>query len=218
MPVLDGISAAEQIVAARIAPVVVLTAFSQRDLVARAREAGAMAYLVKPFQKKDLVPTVEMALARFAETVALEAEVADLSGRLEARTLVDRAKARLQAEHGLTEAEAFRFVQRASMDTRRSMRAVALDVLDGELLPGAGPPTGRRGTLAVRAAWPRARVAPSAQGRGQCVSGRPDLGTPWTRSGHDTARAVAPCARMPIPSGSLRRPLVAARRHHPRRR
>ena len=135
MPVLDGISAAEQIVAARIAPVVVVTAFSQRDLVARAREAGAMAYLVKPFQKTDLVPAVEMALARFAETVALEAEVADLSGRLEARTLVDRAKARLQAEHGLTEAEAFRFVQRASMDSRRSMRAVANEVIDGALRP-----------------------------------------------------------------------------------
>ncbi len=139
MPVLDGISAAEQIVAARIAPVVVLTAFSQRDLVARAREAGAMAYLVKPFQKKDLVPAVEMALARFAETVALEAEVADLSGRLEARTAVDRAKARLQADHGMTEAEAFRFVQRSSMDTRRSMRAVAEEVLAGRLLPGADP-------------------------------------------------------------------------------
>ncbi len=137
MPVMDGITAAEQIVSARIAPVVVLTAFSQRDLVARAREAGAMAYLVKPFQKKDLLPTVEMAMARFAETVALESEVADLTGRLEARTLVDRAKARLQAEHGLSEAEAFRFVQRASMDTRRSMRAVALEVLDGTLVPSS---------------------------------------------------------------------------------
>ncbi|MCW2778519.1 MAG: response regulator receiver and domain protein [Frankiales bacterium] len=142
MPELDGISAAEQIVAARIAPVVVLTAFSQRDLVARAREAGAMAYLVKPFQKKDLVPTIEMALARFAETVALEDEVADLTGRLEARTLVDRAKARLQGDHGLTEAEAFRFVQRASMDGRRSMRAVAEDVLAGTLLPAAPEPAG----------------------------------------------------------------------------
>ncbi|MDP9436674.1 MAG: response regulator [Actinomycetota bacterium] len=135
MPVLDGISAAEQIVLARIAPVVLLTAFSQRDLVERAREAGVMAYLVKPFQKKDLLPAVEMAMARFAETVALEREVADLAGRLEARTLVDRAKARLQNEHGLSEAEAFRFVQRASMDSRRSVRAVALDVLDGTLLP-----------------------------------------------------------------------------------
>ncbi len=137
MPELDGIAAAEQIVAARIAPVVVLTAFSQRDLVARAREAGAMAYLVKPFQKKDLLPTVEMALARFAETVALESEVAGLSARLEARTLVDRAKARLQSEHGLSEAEAFRFVQRSSMDSRRTMRSVAQDVLDGSLRPDA---------------------------------------------------------------------------------
>jgi response regulator NasT len=135
MPVLDGISAAEQIVTAGIAPVVVLTAFSQRDLVARAREAGAMAYLVKPFQKKDLLPAVEMAMARFADASALQAEVADLADRLEARTLLDRAKARLQSEHGLSEAEAFRFVQRASMDSRRSMRAVSLEVLDGTLLP-----------------------------------------------------------------------------------
>ena len=130
MPVLDGLSAAEQVVAARIAPVVILTAFSQRDLVERAREAGVMAYLVKPFSKSDLVPAIEMATSRFAEVVALEQEVADLSGRLEARKLVDRAKAALQAQ-GLTEAEAFRFVQRRSMDERRSMRAVAQDVLDG---------------------------------------------------------------------------------------
>ncbi|MDX6266406.1 MAG: two-component system, response regulator PdtaR, partial [Frankiales bacterium] len=89
MPVLDGLSAAEQIVAARLAPVIILTAFSQRDLVERAREAGAMAYLVKPFQKKDLVPTIEMAVSRFQELVALEGEVSDLNGRLEARKLVD---------------------------------------------------------------------------------------------------------------------------------
>jgi AmiR/NasT family two-component response regulator len=131
MPVLDGISAAEQVVSARIAPVVILTAFSQRDLVERAREAGAMAYLVKPFQKKDLLPTIEMAVSRFAEIVALEGEVADLSGRLEARKLVDRAKGVLQTEHGLTEPEAFRWIQRASMDQRRSMRTVAQDVVDG---------------------------------------------------------------------------------------
>ncbi len=137
MPVLDGISAAEQIVTARLAPVVVLTAFSQRDLVERAREAGAMAYLVKPFQKQDLLPAIEMAIARFSELLALEGEVASLTGRLQARTLVDRAKAVLQNEHGLSEAEAFRFVQRASMDSRRSMRAVADDVLEGVLLPPA---------------------------------------------------------------------------------
>jgi response regulator NasT len=135
MPVLDGISAAEQVVKARIAPVVILTAFSQRDLVERAREAGAMAYLVKPFQKKDLLPTIEMAVSRFAEIIALEGEVADLHGRLEARKLVDRAKGVLQTEHGLTEPEAFRWIQRASMDQRRSMRTVAQDVVDGVAVP-----------------------------------------------------------------------------------
>ena len=135
MPALDGISAAEQIVGARVAPVVILTAFSQRDLVERAREAGVMAYLVKPFEKKDVVPAVEMAVSRFTEIVALEDEVADLQGRLEARKLVDRAKGILQSEHGLTEPEAFRWVQRASMDARRSMRDVAQDVVDGALRP-----------------------------------------------------------------------------------
>ena len=129
MPVLDGLSAAEQIVGARIAPVVILTAFSQRDLVARAREAGVMAYLVKPFQRKDLLPAIEMAVSRFAELVALEKEVGDLAGRLEARKLVDRAKAVLQTA-GMTEPEAFRHIQRRSMDERRSMRAVAQEVLD----------------------------------------------------------------------------------------
>ncbi len=130
MPVLDGLSAAEQIVEARIAPVVILTAFSQRDLVERAREAGVMAYLVKPFQRKDLLPAIEMAVSRFAELVALEKEVGDLSGRLEARKLVDRAKGRLQTEQGMTEPEAFRHLQRRSMDERRSMRSVAQEVLD----------------------------------------------------------------------------------------
>ena len=131
MPRLDGITAAQRIAEQRIAPVVILTAFSQRDLVERAREAGVMAYLVKPFQKKDLLPAIEMAASRFAELVTLEREVGDLTGRLEARKLVDRAKGVLQTEHGLSEPEAFRFLQRRSMDTRRSMRAVAQDVLDG---------------------------------------------------------------------------------------
>ena len=139
MPVLDGISAAQQIVEARLAAVVVLTAFSQRDLVERAREAGAMAYLVKPFQKKDLVPAMEMAASRFAEVLALEAEVADLTGRLEVRKLVDRAKGQLQVRQGLSEPEAFRWVQRTSMDQRRSMRAVAQDVVDGLLAPAPAP-------------------------------------------------------------------------------
>jgi len=135
MPVLDGLGAAEQLAAARIAPVVVLTAFSQRDLVERAREAGAMAYLVKPFQKKDLVPAVEMAVSRFTELVALEQEVADLHGRLETRKLVERAKGVLQAEHGMTEPAAFRWIQRRSMDARLSMRSVAEDVLAGRAVP-----------------------------------------------------------------------------------
>jgi len=129
MPVLDGLSAAGQIVAARIAAVVILTAFSQRDLVERAREAGVMAYLVKPFQQQDLVPAIEMAVSRFTELVALEKEVGDLAGRLEARKLVERAKGVLQAQ-GMTEPEAFRHVQRRSMDERRSMRSVAQEVLD----------------------------------------------------------------------------------------
>jgi response regulator NasT len=136
MPVLDGISAAEQIVANRLAAVVILTAFSQRDLVERAREAGAMAYLVKPFEKKDLLPTVEMAVTRFAELVALESEVQDLTGQLATRKLLDRAKGVLQTQHGMTEPDAFRWIQRVSMDGRRSMKAVAQDVVDGVLPAG----------------------------------------------------------------------------------
>ena len=125
MPRLDGISAAERIVAARLAPVVMLTAFSQPELVERARDAGAMAYLVKPFGRADLVPAIEMAMARYDEQAALEREVADLRERLEVRKVVDRAKGLLQSRHGLDEAAAYRWVQRASMDQRRSMREVA---------------------------------------------------------------------------------------------
>jgi two-component system, response regulator PdtaR len=129
MPVLDGISAAERIAAARMAPVVMLTAFSQRELVERARAAGAMAYLVKPFSKADLVPAVEMALARYDELTTLESEVTDLRERLETRKLVDRAKGLLMDRDGLDEAAAYRWVQRASMDRRMSMREVAELVL-----------------------------------------------------------------------------------------
>ena len=137
MPGLDGLAAAERIGEARLAPVVMLTAFSQRELVERARDAGAMAYLVKPFQKKDLLPAIEMAASRHAQIVGLEAEVSDLNGRLAARKLLDRAKALLQAEHGLSEAEAFRFVQRTSMNRRTTMAAVADAVLNGGLRPGS---------------------------------------------------------------------------------
>ena len=129
MPKLDGIAAAERIAGGRVAPVVILTAFSQRDLVERAREAGAMAYLVKPFQKKDLVPTIEMATSRFAEIVALEHEVGGLQERLEARKAVERAKGVLMTEHGMTEPEAFRWIQRTAMDRRTTMRSVSDAVL-----------------------------------------------------------------------------------------
>jgi AmiR/NasT family two-component response regulator len=131
MPVMDGIAAAERIAGARIAPVVILTAFSQRDLVERARAAGAMAYLVKPFQKKDLLPTIEMAASRFAEIVALESEVHDLADRLETRKLVERAKGILMEKQGMSEPEAFRWIQRTAMDRRTSMKMVASAVLEG---------------------------------------------------------------------------------------
>jgi response regulator NasT len=131
MPILDGIAAAEQIARKRIAPVVILTAFSQRDLVEKAREAGAMAYLVKPFQKKDLLPTIEMALSRYTELLGLEAEVDDLQARLEARKLVERAKGVLMSEHSMSEPEAFRWIQRTSMNKRLTMRALAEAVLAG---------------------------------------------------------------------------------------
>ncbi|MFI6295148.1 ANTAR domain-containing response regulator [Nonomuraea sp. NPDC050790] len=125
MPVLDGISAAERIVAERVAPCLILTAFSQRDLVERARDAGAMAYLVKPFTKADLVPAIEMAVSRHEEMVALATEVSSLSERLETRKLVERAKGLLMAAHGWSEPQAFRWIQKASMDRRLSMREVA---------------------------------------------------------------------------------------------
>jgi len=137
MPKMDGIEAGAKIARERIAPVVILTAFSQRELVERAREAGAMAYVVKPFQKKDLLPTIEMAMSRFTEIVSLEAEVEDLQGRLEARKIIERAKGVLQTEHGMTEPDAFRWIQRTSMNQRRTMRAVAEAVLSGEELPGS---------------------------------------------------------------------------------
>ncbi|MGW2822560.1 ANTAR domain-containing response regulator [Streptomyces sp. NPDC001443] len=129
MPKLDGISAAEKIAEERIAPVLMLTAFSQRDLVERARDAGAMAYLVKPFSKSDVVPAIEMAVSRFTELKELEREVADLSQRLETRKLVDRAKSVLQTEYGLNEPAAFRWIQKTSMDRRMSMQQVAEAVI-----------------------------------------------------------------------------------------
>ena len=130
MPVLDGIAAAERIAGQRIAPVVILTAFSQRELVERARDAGAMAYLVKPFSITDLIPAIELAVSRFGEISALEREVATLADRLETRKLVERAKGLLQLNQGMTEPEAFKWIQRAAMDRRTTMRRVAEVVLE----------------------------------------------------------------------------------------
>jgi response regulator NasT len=130
MPRGDGIDAAAEIAEKRIAPIVVLTAFSQRDLVEKARDAGAMAYLVKPFSVSDLIPAIELAVSRFGEFAALEREVADLSDRLETRKLVERAKGVLQAKHTMTEPEAFRWMQRAAMDRRTTMKRVAEVVLE----------------------------------------------------------------------------------------
>ena len=130
MPKRDGIEAASMIASKRIAPVVILTAFSQRDLVERARDAGAMAYLVKPFGKRDLLPAVELAMSRFAEIQALEAEVAGLTDQLATRKLVDRAKGLLMTRKGMSEPDAFRWIQRTAMDRRTTMKAVAEAVID----------------------------------------------------------------------------------------
>jgi response regulator NasT len=129
MPEIDGISAAEVIVGEKLAAVLMLTAFSQRELVERARDAGAMAYLVKPFSISDLTPAIEMALGRYAQIQALEDEVGQLGERLEARKLVDRAKGVLMANLGITEPEAFKWIQKAAMDQRSSMSAVSEGVL-----------------------------------------------------------------------------------------
>jgi two-component system, response regulator PdtaR len=130
MPLLDGISAAEILHKERIAPVVLLTAFSQRELVERAAEAGALAYVVKPFTPNDLIPALDIALTRYQQITSLEDEISDLAERLETRKVLDRAKGILNDTMGLTEPEAFRWIQKASMDRRLSMREVAETVID----------------------------------------------------------------------------------------
>ncbi|WOC13820.1 ANTAR domain-containing response regulator [Gordonia sp. MP11Mi] len=130
MPVRDGIDAASEIASKRLAPVVMLTAFSQREFVERARDAGAMAYLVKPFTQADLVPAIEVALSRYRELKLLEAEVADMSERFETRKLIEQAKGLLMAKQELTEPDAFRWIQRNAMDRRVTMKAVAQVVVE----------------------------------------------------------------------------------------
>jgi len=130
MPKMDGITAAGFITNERIAPVVMLTAFSQRELVERANEAGAMAYVVKPFDASDVVPAIEIAMARYAQLRAVEDEAADLSDRLASRKIIDQAKGLLQESVGMSEPEAFRWIQKTAMDLRKSMREVAEGVIE----------------------------------------------------------------------------------------
>jgi len=135
MPGLDGLAAAREISAERRAAVVILTAFSQRDLIEEARDAGAVAYLVKPFQKHDLLPAIEVALGRFEESKALHREVASLEEQLATRKVVDRAKGMLMDQHGLPENDAFAFIQKTAMREREKMKLVAQRIIDGELHP-----------------------------------------------------------------------------------
>jgi len=133
MPGVDGLAAAERITEEGLSPVLILTAFSQKDLVERATQTGAMGYLVKPFQKSDLVPAIDIAVARYQEFTALQGEVASLEDRLETRKLVDRAKGLLMDRYGMSEQDAFRFVQKTAMDRRLGMKEVASRVVEGEL-------------------------------------------------------------------------------------
>jgi response regulator NasT len=135
MPGLDGLSAAREIAGERWSAVLILTAFSQRDLIERARDAGALAYLVKPFQKSDLFPAIEVALGRFRELKALHEQATSLEEQLETRKTVDRAKGQLMDGRGLSEADAFAFIQKTAMRERATMRDIAQRVLDGDLEP-----------------------------------------------------------------------------------
>jgi len=137
MPGMDGIEAARRITSEGICAVLMLTAFSQREIVEQARDAGAVAYLVKPFQKAELVPAIELATARYAETKALVSEVSELTERLEVRKLLDRAKGLLIDAHGMKESDAFSFIQKSAMTQRTTMRAIAESILKGELAPPA---------------------------------------------------------------------------------
>ncbi len=135
MPVMDGIEAARHISEERIAPVLILTAYSQRDLIEQAAQAGAMAYLVKPFQKQDLLPAIEIAKGRYQQLAALADEVGDLTERLEARKVIEQAKGRLMSDFSLSEPDAFRFLQQAAMQRRISMREVAQAIIQGSVSP-----------------------------------------------------------------------------------
>jgi response regulator NasT len=136
MPGLDGLSAAREIAAERTSAVLVLTAFSQRDLIEQARDAGALAYLVKPFQRSELIPAIEVAIGRFREMKALAEQAQTLEDQLETRKIVDRAKGRLMDDHHMSEGDAFSFIQRTAMRERLTMKAVSERIIAGELAPG----------------------------------------------------------------------------------
>jgi response regulator NasT len=135
MPGLDGLSAAREITAERTSAVLVLTAFSQRDLIEQARDAGALAYLVKPFQRSELIPAIEVAIGRFREMKALAEQAQTLEDQLETRKIVDRAKGRLMDDHDMSEGDAFSFIQRTAMRERLTMKAVSERIIAGELVP-----------------------------------------------------------------------------------
>jgi AmiR/NasT family two-component response regulator len=135
MPGLDGLSAAREISGERRAAVLILTAFSQRDLIEQARDAGALAYLVKPFQRGELIPAIEVAIGRFREMKALHEQTQSLEDQLEIRKVVDRAKGRLMDVHGLSEHDAFSFIQKTAMRERLTMKAVSERILAGDLTP-----------------------------------------------------------------------------------
>ncbi len=135
MPGVDGLAAARDIVGERLAAVIILTAFSQRELIEQARDAGALHYLVKPFERRELIPAIELAIARFRELVALSDQTEALADQLETRKAVDRAKGKLMDTAGMSEQEAFRFLQTTAMGSRSSMRDVATKVIEGELTP-----------------------------------------------------------------------------------
>lgn len=139
MPEVDGLTAAREIMSDRLAAVVILTAYAQRDLVEQARDVGAMAYLVKPFKSEELVPAIELAVARFRELEVLAKETESLTERLEARKVIDRAKGVLMDAHGWREQDSFRFLQQTAMSQRTSMKKVAQSVLDGEIEIPAAP-------------------------------------------------------------------------------
>ena len=137
MPGLDGLSAAREVCSERNAAVVILTAFSQRNLIEQARDAGVLSYLVKPFQRAELVSAIEVALGRFDEMVMLEETVKELEGQLESRKMVDRAKGKLMDQYQMSENDAFVFVQKRAMNDRSTMLVVAQNILDGSLVPEA---------------------------------------------------------------------------------